>query len=559
MDRLMKRGVLLLVLAMSLSACLDLDVTNPNLPDRKRALSDPGNVESILALSTWLRWYSPMHSLANVAGTFPMVAGEAGNTSLVMSVHWGQDPPIAYNNDELVSQVWMPRHGYDQWSQCVGNANDALTQVNEGMVLKTLDPGATVVADNTDRGWAWGKMWQGICIGYLALQFDRFPLATEEEPLPVRWEELAAWEKESLSEPNAEEHLVTGIEAIEKAIERMQSGAQWVTPTTWVNGQSYNNQQIIELAHTMIARILIYSARTPAERESNVDWNKVLYHTERGLTYDWGPTLLTGTITDPSYLARLNNSGSGSMRAHYLTIGPSDQSGGYQQWIQITPRENAQRFLITTPDRRITGPTPTSNGAYFRYLTATGGFNSDRGYQNWSWYGWHRRLNYQGANHTLGHFVLASADENRLYRAEALLRLGRVAEAVPLINVTRTRAQSVGSTTYDPNLPAIPTDIGLTGRLPEVSGACVPRRTDGTCGDVWDALMYERDIELMGMEPVRSWMDRRGFGQLRTGVWNELPIPARYLSSLGVPTYTFGGVGGEGAAQCTAPITCIVN
>lgn len=558
MQRYMK-GVAALALAMSLGACLDLHVENPNLPDRRRALSDPANVESIAALSTWLRWYSPLHSLANVAGTFPAIAGEASNTTLIMNVHWSQDPPQPFQNDELVSQVWMPRHGYDQWSQCIANANDALAQINEGMVIKTLDPGADVVRDNTDRAWAWAKLWQGVCIGYLALMLDRFALATEEEKLPEGWEALRKWETENLQETNWDKHFPLAIKAIEDAIKRMETGAQWVTPTTWVNGQSYNNQQIIQLGHTLIARMMIYSARTPADRQSKVDWNKVLYHTERGLTYDWGPTLQDGVITDPSYLARLNNTGSGSFRVNYQTIGPADQSGAYQNWIRITPRENAERFLIVTPDRRITGATPTSNGAYIRYVTATGGVDFSRGQQHWSWYGWWRRLNYQGANHLTGHFALATADENRLYRAEALMRLNRVAEAIPLINVTRTRAQRVGTTNFPTNLPAIPADLGANDRLPLVNNACVPRRTDGTCGSVWDALMYERDIELMGIEPTRSWMDRRGFGQLRTGVWVHLPVPARYLTSLGIPKYTFGGIGGEGSAVCTAPITCLVN
>ena len=548
-------GATALALAMSLGACLDLDVVNQNLPDRRRALSDAANVESILALSTWRRWYQPIHSLANVANSFPNIAGESSNTTLTVNVLWAQDPPQPFNNDELVAQVWMPRHGYDQWSQCVSNANDGLAQINEGMRIMTIDPGADAAADNTDRAWSWGKMWQGICIGYLALQLDRFPLATEEFPLPERWEDLAEWERSSLTERNAKEHLEVGIDAIERAIERMEQGAQWVTPESWVHQQRYNNQEIIQLAHTMIARILIYSARNPEER-AQVDWDKVLYHTERGLTYDWGPMLESGVITDPSYLARLNNTGSGSHRVNYQTIGPADQSGAYQNWIAIEPRVDAERFLIVTPDRRITGPTPTSNGSYIRYVTAGGGFLAERGRQVWSWYGWHRRLNYQGANHLRGHFVKASADENRLYRAEALLRRGRVAEAVPLINVTRTREQSVGTTVYATNLP--PLDP-VTGAVPLVDGACVPRRTNFDCGDVWDALMYERDIELMGIEPTRAWMDRRGFGQLRTGVWTELPIPARYLTSLLLPTYTFGGIGGESSAVCTAPITCRVN
>jgi hypothetical protein len=391
-----------------------------------------------------------------------------------------------------------------------------------------------------------------MCAGYLSLWLDRFAMATEDSVLPEGWEALAEWEKASLSGPTWERNLDIAISSIEGAIERMENGDQWTTPQLWVPGQRYDNQEMIEFAHTMIARLIVYSARYPADRET-LDWDKVLFHTERGLTYDWGPVLASGVLTDPSYLARLNNTGSGSFRIDYRTIGPADQSGEWQKWMTTQPRENAGRFLIVTPDRRITGPTPTSNGSYMRYTTSGGGFNDTYGLQHWGWYAWHRRLNEQGANHTAGHHSLASADENRLFRAEAFLRKGMLPEAIALINVTRTRAQKVGNTVYNPNLPPLNPD----GSVPEVNGACVPRRADGTCGDVWDALMYERDIELIGQEPTRSWMDRRGFGQLRDGIFVQLPVPARWLVSFGIPLYSFGGVGGEGSATCTARLSCI--
>ena len=40
-----------------------------------------------------------------------------------------------------------------------------------------------------------------------------------------------------------------------------------------------------------------------------------------------------------------------------------------------------------------------------------------------------------------------------------------------------------------------------------------------------------------------------GSKQLVTGTPLMMPIPARYLVSMGLPLYTFGGVGGDGAAQ----------
>ncbi|HUF51840.1 MAG TPA: RagB/SusD family nutrient uptake outer membrane protein [Longimicrobiales bacterium] len=547
------KGVLVLGLAASLTACLDLSVLNENLPDRRRALSNETDVENILAISTWRRWYAVNHSLANIAGTFPLLADEAGNTSSYMNTHWGQEPPIAFRNDDLSPHIWMPRTGYTEFSECVANANDGLQQINEGMRLVTLDIGADSARDNTDRAWAWGKLWQGICAAYLANYLDRFAMATEEIKLPEGWEALAAWETERLREPNWQPNLQIGIEAIEAAIKRMETGAQWMTPEQWINGQRYSNQQMIEFAHTMIARMLIYSARYPADREA-LDWNKILQHTERGLTYDWGPILASGVITDPSYLARLNNTGSGSFRIDYRTIGPADQSGRWQTWMKTEPRQDADRFLIVTPDRRITGNTPTSNGAYLRYLTAFSGYNTNLGLNHRSFYSWWRRINYQGANHTAGHFALATEDENRLYRAEAMLRLGRLQEAAELINVTRTRGQKAGNTTWATNLPP----VTAAGGVPTVNGACVPRRADGTCGDLMDALMYERDIELIGIESTRSWMDRRGFGQLRDGVFVHLPVPARWLVSFGLPLYTFGGIGGEGSATCTARLSCLL-
>jgi hypothetical protein len=112
--------------------------------------------------------------------------------------------------------------------------------------------------------------------------------------------------------------------------------------------------------------------------------------------------------------------------------------------------------------------------------------------------------------------------------------------------VTRTRSLRIGTTTIATNLPPI-----TTAGVPTVAGACVPRRENGTCGDVMDALRWERLIELIGLDPMRAWMDRRGFGELQPGTWVQLPVSARYLVGLGIPNYTFGGIGGNCAMETT--------
>lgn len=73
---------------------------------------------------------------------------------------------------------------------------------------------------------------------------------------------------------------------------------------------------------------------------------------------------------------------------------------------------------------------------------------------------------------------------------------------------------------------------------------CVPRSyTDkNQCGGLLDALVYERRMELAGMEGTVMWADARGFGLMLEGTICQLPIPGRELRAVGVPYYTFGGL-----------------
>ena len=325
---------------------------------------------------------------------------------------------------------------------------------------------------------------------------------------------------------------------LDDAIADIDRSADFTVPNTWINGQTLSRQQLREFANSLIARLLVYSARTPAERGA-VNWQKVLSATAAGLTFDIGPTLANGVITN-TYWARLQGNATGdNIRPNYSLIGPADTSGAYATWA-AAPLANRDRFNIATPDRRITGATPTAAGAYFRYRTDNTGFDNTRGLYNFSAYQWYRN---NGSSNT-GFGPIMRADENRLLRAEAMLRTGNLDEAANLINSTRARTVRIGTTTY-PGLPAV-----TAQGVPQSTG-CVPRglKTGVGCGTLLEALMYERGIELAGMDPTRGWMDRRGFGQLVPGTILHMPIPARYLIALGLPLYSFGGVGGPGAAQ----------
>ena len=129
-----------------------------------------------------------------------------------------------------------------------------------------------------------------------------------------------------------------------------------------------------------------------------------------------------------------------------------------------------------------------------------------------------------------------------LLKAEGLIRLGRAAEALPLINKTRVA---------NGQLPPV-----TTSGPPDEAG-CVPRKLNGACGSLWDALRYEKGIEGLGVSGITAFMDARGWQTLVEATPIQLPIPGAELAVLKQPLYTFGG-GGEGSAPVPTPEACPV-
>lgn len=132
-----------------------------------------------------------------------------------------------------------------------------------------------------------------------------------------------------------------------------------------------------------------------------------------------------------------------------------------------------------------------------------------------------------------GFFALVNMDSQGRFIVDALIRLNRADEAVPLINRTR-----VANGQRPPVTVAGPPD----------DANCVPRKVMGACGSLWDALMHERNLENMAIESATMWWDFRGLNRLMEGTPVHFPVSGIELENLGLPLYTFGGVGGKGAA-----------
>ena len=404
----------------------------------------------------------------------------------------------------------------------ISSVNDALAAVNRGVLI--------VDSSRTMRTKAVGKFMQGISHGYLGLYFnqafivdERARLDTIKDPQFQTYKELTA----------------VGISQLDSAIAIANRSSFTLPLDSWLY-TAMTKDQFIRLANSFAARLMVYSARTRAERAA-VNWTEVIRRVDAGVTTDFAPVAQIDVLWDDwkRLVARLRTVGRPSDfgRPAYDLIGPADSSGGYLNW-RATPYTSRAAFQMRTKDRRIQGAGgPATPGTYVGY-NLNNIFTASRGTWRFSWYYYLR--NGTGMTWQNGPQLELPVSEMDLLKAEGLIRLGRAAEAVPLINKTRV----------------------ANGQLPPVTIAgppdepgCVPRKLNGQCGSLWDALRYEKGIEGLGVTGVIGFLDARGWQSLIENTPIHLPVPGRELAVLRRPLYTFGG-GGEGSAPVPSPETC---
>jgi hypothetical protein len=134
----------------------------------------------------------------------------------------------------------------------------------------------------------------------------------------------------------------------------------------------------------------------------------------------------------------------------------------------------------------------------------------------------------------LGDMVEIPMAEMNLLKAEALYRLGDRQGAADIVNMSRVA---------NGELPPVTVD-GTSG------DRCTPRTASGACGDLFEALKYEKRLEVFLAYTGDAFFDDRGWGDLVSGTAMQFPVPAAELETLIMEIYTFGG-GGEGSAPST--------
>jgi hypothetical protein len=573
MNRQLKRIVAGAWLALATTACYSLEVpTTFDDLTREAVTQDPTLIEHVLA-SQGVTLFAAIANRGR-PWTALEVMGERLTSSSDLHNMWAtsREP-----REQLENQVGTTAINSDPWA-LLYEANSSATEMQRVLRdnnLRIIDPNTQ--NDNTTRAIAWAKFIQGVSHGYLALLFDRAAIVNVDVDLSVV--------------PDLP--LVEYTEVRDSALKWLNESAvlaqtnTFTFPNTnerWFWNLGVTNNAFSELVNSFIARVMVYSARTPQER-AEIDWNQVLIHLDRSIKTDFG---LGGDGTRPDEVLNyeykgiaFNPPGGGNgrqlqnaARADMRLLGPADtlvlESGKtqYQEWLEkvSTPdgRDTTVGFIIASPDQRIQLSTAVGNDPlkpiFFRYTTlpANGTLPGagtpmqppERGlyYRDSPYYSssmLDQPNETEGGRNTSGELadireVVFRVSEIDLLKAEALIRLNRAVEAVPLINKYR---EPFGG------LPAV-TDLG-----PPPGPGCVPKRWDGSCGDLWDALMYEKRIQTFGSHGLIPWADGRGWGCLLPGTLTELPIPARQLDLMGQPNYTFGGQPGQ-RGSAPAPDNC---
>lgn len=312
----------------------------------------------------------------------------------------------------------------------------------------------------------------------------------------------------------------------------------FVLPSHWINGNSVDQAMLQQLIHSQLARWIPQMARTPDDRAA-VDWSAVVSHVDLGIQNDlwiegdggddWSNDMLYfGFQTGSSTWAR----------ADYKTIGWAESEAGtgacgttdgidcYSEWL-TAPVETRDEFVLNSPDLRVHAASDgLSNGLDFNYRGASS-FPASRGTYHYSHYLGSRYEDYYLSGES-GPIIYMAAVEMQLTKAEGLLRTeGPSSALVDIINATRV------------------TRGGLSLALATASVAML-----------LDKIIYEKRIENYGACSGCAFFDRRGWGPLAPsgpdhhhghveGTPLHFPVPAQVLQQLGLPIYTFGGVGNE--------------
>ncbi|MBM3908181.1 MAG: hypothetical protein FJ363_08925 [Gemmatimonadetes bacterium] len=532
---------------VALTACGDsLEVQNLNDPDVARAYATPSGVEGVVGglgvqINNTQRASESINTQAKIyAGeSFATVAnfGMAARTIIPRN-------PISNDlgNDNQVGN----RANWDVFSRASRSAATAI-QAIKAYQAKGLTMGSTA---QDARAMAFAYMIAGNSLGYLSLGYDSAAIV-----LPT----TASDEVPGLSHYTAVNRAALAMYDSAVAVANSAAAATGANgfplPATWMSGQAnLTKDNFIRLVRSYKARIRAGVARTPTERAA-VDWAAVISDATNGITADFTVNIGGSTGWSAGFDVSQSYVTGGWHSFPMFYVGMADTSGGYDNWLKdgLTTR---RAFLVQTADKRWPqGATRTDQQAGTPTVALPAGRyirNRPTG-EDVPTIGWgesfydHRRYGVINIAASTGPYTEMSATEVDMLAAEGYIRTGNLASAAALIDKTRIK-NGLGSIGVPASATApYSTAAGCVPRVPQG-----PSFTSTACGNILEAMKYEKRMETAFTGYLVWYADGRGWGDLVTGTIVEWPVPYQEMQARYAPfyngtraaakgTYGFGG------------------
>jgi len=510
--------------AALVAGCNDnpLSVQNTDNPDVPRVYSTPAGVEAIVGKLFQQMWNAQQGNIG--LGVQSQVMAFESHSGLA---NFGMGARASIPRQPVSNSVGNSDQGiiYNDFDELTRNARSAANAIAALKAFVAIGNSTGSPARDA-RAISFAYFNLGYGLANVALLYDSAAIITPEVPSDV---------VPPLS--TSAEVMTVALQMLDSAIAVAQSPdatngtGGWPIPTDWVSGDAIPVDRWVEIIHSYKARFRAGVARTPAERAA-VDWNAVVSDATAGITEDFIVNADNAGGWNETWLDQLAVDATWSQMTPFI-LGMADTTGAYDDWL-ATPLNDRTAFLLRTPDLRFpsgetraeqnvasgapskAGTPPGSNLYFYNRLQG-----DDKPAAPWgTWYYDNQRfwgLRAAGGNGPMEAFTLA---ENNMLAAEGYMRTARTAQAVPLINLTRTAA----------GLPAIPSTTDQNTIVPGGS-ACVPRVpqppsfTSTACGTVWEAMKWEKRIETSFTGYAQWFIDSRGWGDLTEGTILEWPVP----------------------------------
>lgn len=529
-------GVFLLAVG-GLTACADsLGVINENNPDLERVYKEPTDIEAVVA--TLYRTYHQ--------STQGSAEGLNSQSKAMSMESYGQVANFGMNLRGLIPRVPIANERGNQ----VSGGNNA-----NWSTLSRLMRTSSVAAQAVDRMLAasgtMGDMGRnlrsrsfaffvnGISIGTLALGYDSIHVVTTKTGAAT----IPAFSDYNVAMDSALRMLDSAIAIMNAAV---TAGGTTSIPDVWVGGFGMTPTEYIRLIRSYKAKLRAGVARTPAERAA-VNWAQVLADAQNGITADhevalsstaggWSSSLDAGTFQTSASWHQVS----------LLYVGMADTSGAYQTIVNASGYTNkiGMDLLVLTPDTRwpsgetrgaqtADSPLPLPPGQYIANRDPGGDQPDNSNPIGTSQYD-HRRWWFIVDATGNGTYVFMPKVEIDMLAAEADLRIGTGAVALPLVNASRTAH----------GLPA----YAAAGDLAPGGAGCVPRLPNGTCGTLLEAMKYEKRMETQLIGYMQWFIDSRGWGDLISGTSLHWPVPNQEMDTRNQAFYDMPSLGTLGAA-----------